>query len=147
MREIETAELFRVCNSKGYSVFQKDFKPYNLNIFGVRAENPVLDEFCCAVVLAWKDLSNGWQRRQYSATTLPGRYYLINRLLNKRGCAILVPGQYRGVYKIGKHRNRYEALIQAKPVKVFRDGDRDNEFDYDLAETCPVYKEDCPDEL
>lgn len=129
MRKIKISELHKVCKKKGYVFFQKG--SYNLNIFGIRSEDPVLNKFSCAIFVAWID-RNGWDIRQYPATTLPGKYYLINRLLNKKGCAILIPGQYRGAYRIGKHRGRYDALVQSKPVKVFRDGDRDNEFDYDL---------------
>jgi len=43
--------------------------------------------------------------------------------------AILKPGQYRGSHKIGLHQGKYEALKQAKPLKVYRDGDRDKEYD------------------
>ena len=79
------------------------------------------------ITLSYKD--NGeWVYRCYNATTDPGKHWL-RTLLNPRGTAILVPGQYRGAYKIGKHQNRYEALVQRKPVKVYRDNDRDMEYD------------------
>ena len=32
----------------------------------------------------------------------------------------MVEGQHRGLYKLGKHRGRYEALRPAKPVGVHR---------------------------
>ena len=43
----------------------------------------------------------------------------------------MCPGQYRGAYKIGMHRKRYPALVQVKPVKVFRDRNRDEILDMD----------------
>jgi len=50
--------------------------------------------------------------------------------LNVSGTAILVPGQYRGVYKIGKHRGQYEALVQlGGRVKVYRDRNKDEVLD------------------
>jgi hypothetical protein len=36
-------------------------------------------------------------------------------LLNPKGTAILVPGQYRGSHAIGLHQGKYKALRQVKP--------------------------------
>ena len=47
---------------------------------------------------------------------------------NVKGTAILVPGQYRGAYKIGFHKGKYKALVQAKPVKLYIDNDKDNKY-------------------
>ena len=33
----------------------------------------------------------------------------------------MLPGQYKGAYGIGLHRNSYEALRQKKPMKYWRD--------------------------
>lgn len=118
---------------KGYIVFEKAQYDYNLNIVGFRSSNPVVGEFNDFLSVIWRErrgTKRVWNYRTYPITTLPGRYYLINRLLNKKGCAILAPGQYRGAYRLGIHKG-YLALTQHKPVKAFRDGDRDNEFDYD----------------
>lgn len=46
-----------------------------------------------------------------------------------KGTAILVPGQYRGCWKIGYHKGKYKALCQAKPIPVYRDGNKDDKFD------------------
>jgi hypothetical protein len=43
--------------------------------------------------------------------------------------AILKPGQYRGSHKIRKLQCRYEALGQQRPVKVYRDNNRDGNYD------------------
>ena len=54
--------------------------------------------------------------------------------MNVDGTAILVPGQYRGAYKIGLHRGSYEALVQrgsGDKVKVYRDGNKDDILDMD----------------
>jgi hypothetical protein len=48
--------------------------------------------------------------------------------MNRLGAAILKPGQYEGCWKIGNHRG-YEALVQDKPVIVYRDNNRDNILD------------------
>ena len=46
-----------------------------------------------------------------------------------KGTAILKEGQYRGAYKIGYHKGKYKALCQAKPLPVYRDGNKDDKFD------------------
>ena len=53
--------------------------------------------------------------------------------MNSKGCAILVPDQYRGVYKIDGHgKTRYEALCQrGGEVSVYRDANLDHEHDRD----------------
>ena len=43
---------------------------------------------------------------------------------NSAGVARLVPGQYRGSHTIRLHQGKYEAVCQAKPVKVYRDANR-----------------------
>ena len=50
--------------------------------------------------------------------------------MNKKGTALLVPNQYRGAYKIDKHRGKYFALCQRKEVSVYRDSNRDNITDF-----------------
>jgi hypothetical protein len=49
--------------------------------------------------------------------------------MKKEGVAILKPGQYRGSHKIRLHAGKYEALGQKKPVKVYRDNNRDDNYD------------------
>ena len=50
--------------------------------------------------------------------------------INPKGTAVLVPGQYRGTWQLGKHQGKYEALVQRKPVKVYRDNSKDEVIDY-----------------
>jgi len=71
-------------------------------------------------------------KHQYSITTDPGKYWLENPI-NPKGTAILVPGQYLGTWKLGKHQGKYEALVQRKPVKVWRDNNKDSVIDYPYA--------------
>jgi hypothetical protein len=53
--------------------------------------------------------------------------------INVKGGAILVADrQYRGVYKLAKHRGKYQALCQrAGNVSVYRDDNRDSTLDLD----------------
>lgn len=116
---------------KGYRIFEDNSKDYNLNIVGVRNEDGELDEFTCRIVVFWKRPSGEWETRGWKATTYPGSRYLIDRLLNRAGAAILVPGQYP-VYRLDTHNGKYKALCQRRGVvKVYRDGNRDRKFDRD----------------
>ncbi len=115
--------------AKSYAFFKSDHKPYNLNIVGVRSDNAVPNSFDDKIYVFWK-YQNQWQLKEYKATTDPGLTYLTDPI-NDDGTAILKEGQYRSAYKLGKHRNKYEALVQAKEVTVIRDFDRDNQLDFD----------------
>ena len=48
---------------------------------------------------------------------------------NTAGVARLVEGQYRGSHTIRLHQGKYEALGQAKNVKVYRDANKDLNYD------------------
>lgn len=111
-----------------YKVFETDDKPYNLNIVGVRNENATPNSFDDEINVFWK-FKNKWNHKSYTATTDPGLHYLQNPM-RLEGTAILKEGQYRGAYKFGLHRQKYTALVQAKPVTVIRDFDRDSELDF-----------------
>lgn len=115
----------------GFTVFSNNEKDYNLNIVGVRDTGARLDEFSCKIVVFWKTPGGRWKLIEWKATTYPGSRYLIEKLLNPRGAAILERGQW-SVYKIDIHNGKYPAVCQRRgPVRVYRDGDLDREFDLD----------------
>lgn len=120
---------------KGHAIFENDARPYNLNIIGIRGKNLELDKFGDQLLVSYK-YKGEWIDHSFKITTAPGSYYLINKLLNSKGAAILAPGQYRGIYGIRKHNGKYDALCQTwGPVKVFRDGNRDRKFDLNPEKT------------
>lgn len=61
----------------------------------------------------------------FRATVDPGSTY-TKKPLNPGGAAHLINGAYR--YKLGLHKGR-SALVQAGPVRIWRDADRDHERD------------------
>lgn len=61
-------------------------------------------------------------------TTDPGVYYRYNNL-NTAGTAIVVPGQHRDLWRVGMHQGKYKALVQNKPVLVYRDADKNGTID------------------
>lgn len=113
---------------KGYAFFTNG--DYNLNIIGVRSNNLVANQFDDTLLLFYK-IKNEWQFKSFSITTDAGTYWLKNPL-DIKGTAILVPNQYRGVYAIRKHLNKYYALCQTNGnVQTYRDNDKDQILDMD----------------
>ena len=92
--------------------------PTKIHIVGIRNKSPKPNEFNDNFYLC-----NGDSRLFLGqGTTIPGTYWLLN-LLNVKGTAVLkADASYN--YKLGLH-NGYEALVQAGPVTVFRDNDKD----------------------
>lgn len=114
--------------SKGYVFFDGN-KKLNLNLIGVRRDNTGTNKFDDFMVVVYKDENLNPVCKTYPMTTDPGVYWLKNPI-NPKGTAILVPGQYRSTWKLGKHQNNYEALVQRKQVKVWRDNNKDDVIDY-----------------
>ena len=126
LENYDFAALFR---RKGYAWFVNG--AYNLNIIGVRSASgsKVTNKFDDYFVVAYRDSKGVWQRHVWPCTTEPGLDYMKNPM-NKGGTAIVVPGQYRGVWQIGIHAGKYRALVQRKkPIKVYRDANRDDVYD------------------
>ncbi len=114
--------------SNGYKWFEKG--NYNLNIVGVRnseTHGKVTNKFDDCITVSY-NIDGEEKFHCFSATTDPGSHWEKN-LLNKDGVAILVPNQYRSSHKIRKHQGKYEALCQKKPVKVYRDNNKDGKYD------------------
>lgn len=122
------ADIPTIIRNKGYVFFSNG--RYNLNIIGIRKNNnnKVTNKYDDILCVMYKD-HTGWIKKLYKITTEPGTYYMRKELGNPKGTAILVPGQYRGCWKIGKHNGKYDALVQQKPVKVYRDGNKDDIYD------------------
>lgn len=114
--------------SNGYKWFEKG--NYNLNIVGVRnseTHGKVTNKFDDCITVSY-NIDGEEKFHCFSATTDPGSHWEKN-LLNKDGVAILVPNQYRSSHEIRKHQGKYEALCQKKPVKVYRDNNKDGKYD------------------
>lgn len=117
--------------AKGYVWFEDvNNKGFDVNIVGVRNSSTgqkvtnVFDDF---LTISYKE--NGvWKFHIWPATTDPGKKGVLE-YHNVSGVARLVEGQYRGSHGIGLHQGKYEALRQAKNVKVYRDADKDLEYD------------------
>jgi len=117
--------------SKGHVWFEDaNNKDFDVNIVGVRNDSTgdkVTNVFDDYITLSYKE--NGeWKFHIWPATTDPGTKGILETT-NKSGIARLVEGQYRGSHTIRLHQGKYEALGQAKNVKVYRDANRDMKYD------------------
>lgn len=113
--------------ANGYTI---NARPYELNIFGVRANKTTPNAFDDQVYVFWKDDKGNWKGRFYPITTDPGTYWLKNPM-NVDGTAILKAGQYKNAYQLGLHRGEYEALVQTGgKVTTIRDYDRNALLDF-----------------
>ena len=117
--------------SKGYAWFDDNAnKGFDVNIVGVRNSSTgtkVTNVFDDNLTISFKE--NGeWKFFIWAATTDPGKKG-VQQFHNKDGVARLVPNQYRGSHTIRLHQGKYEALGQAKNVKVYRDANKDLNYD------------------
>lgn len=69
---------------------------------------------------------------EFVVTTKAGKHWIEN-FTKKTGVAGLVENQYIDAYAIGLHRG-YEALVQVRPVFVYRDANKDKKLDTALIE-------------
>lgn len=120
--------LRRTLEFKKYRVYDRE-DGFDLNIVGIRTHGRKPGRFDDFITVFYR--SNGeWILNVFPATTDPGGYWL-DHPQSPLGTAILKEGQYLRSYQIGKHKNRYRALVQRAEVTVIRDFDRDGELDFE----------------
>ena len=117
--------------AKGYAWFE-GAQDYDLNIVGVRNASTgqvVTNVFDDVLTVSYK-VAGVWKFESWPATTDPGKKGVME-YHNAAGVARLVEGQYRGSHTIRLHQGKYEALGQAKNVKVYRDANKDLTYNED----------------
>jgi len=115
--------------AKNYAWFE-GAKDFDVNIVGVRNSatgDKVINLFDDHLTISYK-VGGEWKFHCWPATTDPGTKGVM-QYGNKAGVARLVEGQYRGSHTIRLHGGKYEALGQNKPVKVYRDPNKDMKYD------------------
>lgn len=130
MITLDIEKYIQLSVEKNFKIFgEQSHKPYNLNIVGLRnrfARTNYFDD----TLAVYYERDGIWCQHFYEATTMPGKDSLL-KPENINGAAILVPSQYEGAYKIGKHKGQYEALVQDEAVDVYRDSNKDLVYDAD----------------
>ena len=130
-----TKELIEeTVKDRGYVWFEdEDNKGYDVNIVGVRNSDTgdeVTNKFDDKLTISYK-VNGEWKFHSFDCTTDPGKYWVEN-IMRVEGVACLKEGQYRGAYKIDKHRGNYDALCQrGAAVTVYRDSNKDGCYDLD----------------
>ncbi len=125
-------QIEETIKSKGYVWFE-GVKDFDVNIVGIRNSSTgdkVTNVFDDYLTVSYKE-GGEWKFHIWPATTDPGKKGVME-YHNAAGVARLVPGQYRGSHTIGLHQGKYEALKQQKPVKVYRDKDKDMQYDENI---------------
>ena len=117
--------------AKGYVWFDdSENRGYDVNIVGIRnlvEGRKVTNIFDDTLTISFKE-GGEWKFYSWKITTDPGKK-AVYEYHNPNGVARVVPGQYRGMWAIGLHQGKYEAMRQVKPVKVYRDKNKDLTFD------------------
>ena len=130
-------QIQQTVEDKGYKYFHDNLnKGYDVNIIGVRnskTKGRVTNAFDDTLTISYK-IDGEWQYHEFNCTTDPGSHWVEN-LLNEKGVAILKPNQYRSSHKLDFHQGRYLALRQKSDVTVYRDNDRDNNYDLNESKT------------
>jgi hypothetical protein len=110
----------------------KNYRFQNINLIGVRNESKTSNSFDDFFIVMYKRPSDGlWTWKVMKCTTDPGVYYR-NKPMVAAGTAIMIEGQYKDTYKIGRHKD-YEALEQIGNMVYIRDNDKDSELDFQLS--------------
>ncbi len=120
------SKLLSILKRSGFEVYNK---PYQLNIIGIRSIEPASNSFDDKLYVSFVNKYGKTETHTYNITTDPGTYWLKNPI-QVSGTAILKQGQYVNAYKLGLHRGQYRALVQAKPVTIIRDYDRNAILDF-----------------
>jgi hypothetical protein len=126
MRNFTPEEIIATMKKKGYTLFKNG----SANLIGIRTNNSKPNSFDDFLFDIRLDGDTIIEAKVYHITTDPGLPYLL-KPINSSGTAILKPGQYLGMWAIGLHRGKYEALVQVKPCTVLRDTDKDSTLDFD----------------
>lgn len=112
------------------SEFQRlNYKWLEFMLVGVRSKADEPNKFDDLLILINKD-----NIYQFSGTTNAGTTYL-QKLLNAKGCAVLIPNQYLNTWQLGLHRGKYTALVQRREVSVWRDNDKDLKSEQGVVDT------------
>lgn len=125
MKSFTYLEIYNTFKRKGYIINEGILE---LNIFGIRNSDVNANTFDDLIGVLYKGINGEWNIVQYPATTDPGEYYRLNPM-NSDGTAILIPKQFRKVYKFGKHTG-YPALEQIAPMEYVRDANRNKVLDF-----------------
>ena len=120
---ITVEKCLTIAKAKSYIIFDK---PYQLNLWGVRSNDPNTSVFNDTEFVFYKNDRGTWVFNSFVITTDPSDFYLL-KPINPKGTAIVKSGQYIDLWNFGFHKGRpdHKALVQVNPIKVYRDNNLD----------------------
>lgn len=124
-------KIFEIAKVKHYTIFGNNGKlNYNLNIWGFRSNDKDTTHYNDVFAVFYQKLKGNWEIVLFEGTTDPSDIILKNPE-NVNGTAIVVPGQYKGLWSFGFHKGKqdHKALVQVNPITVYRDNDKDVALD------------------
>lgn len=131
--------LTEIANELNYPIFRQNEKyPINLNIWGIRSKDTNTKYYNDVIVFFYERDFNIWESMVFEATTDPSNLNL-EKPINSKGCAVLKEGYHEKLWKIGKHKGQYKALVQANPCCVIRDNNKDDKIDISDNTDCGMF--------
>lgn len=118
----------------GHAVFDQTRMKYNLQIVGFRSSLALSNRFDDQISVVFHTGDRVPRVWSWPVTTDPGTYWVENPG-RVAGVAVLKAGQYRGAWQLGLHKGEKPALVQVKPVTVWRDNNRNALRDTTVTET------------
>ena len=132
MSSVESADsLVKRMEEAGYVIFREcRGKAPNLNLVVSRAIPGSPNAFDDQLFCIWWDEHEQIHALHWMVTADPGFYYLYAPM-RRDGTAVLChPQQIRAGFTLGKHKGAYDCLVQTRPLKVWRDANKDGIVDY-----------------
>ena len=114
--------LRKIAKVHDFAIFDKG--NYNLNIWGIRCNTVDTSTFNDLLLVFYKandanpKMNGKWTYDWFSITT-------DQRILNSPN----MTKHITKTFKVGKHKGDYPALVQVKPLPLYRDNNRDNKLD------------------
>lgn len=131
--------FINIAKESNYPIFRRsEAYPINLNIWGIRSRDTNTKYYNDVIAFFYENEDNTWELRLFEATTDPSNLNLQTPI-NSNGCAILREGFHEHLWKIGKHKGQYIALVQANPCYVIRDNNKDDKIDFSDNTDCGMF--------
>lgn len=130
--KVDINVLRKIAAGKHYTIFDKCND--NLNIWGVRCDITDTRRYNDLLLVFYKhndyddNLNGSWRYDWFTITTDPSDINLI-KPVNAKGCAVLAEGQFKGAFRLGKHKGDYDALVQNLPLPLYRANRKDGTLD------------------
>lgn len=128
LTKLSLEQIKEMFKNKNYKFHENG--DYNVNVFSIRTSNKITNKFDDVFYCVYK-VNNEWQIESWECTNNSG-YTYTKELLSNKGVAILKAGQWK--YKLGLHKGK-EGFVQAEPVTVWRDSNKDYVINKNNTET------------